>query len=201
VQWGLSMSAAQVKPSRDFGCTDPHTRRLEDFNAVLAVVGRPAVEDLVTFKVRPLDADGPGQQIIMWDDEYALVRAAAGIGPETAKSPWRPFYLVDDEDVLVVYAEHETGLEIVVAGAAIVQAATSAAPYISRFLARIRAVMLDAARRHPERSRRTRLSVEVHVDDRGFPAATVNVEGDFDEVATAAMVNSAGRAAAEALKS
>src|ERR1700692_4235012 len=98
------MSAAQVKPSGDFGRTDPHTNRLADFNAVLAVVGRPAVDDLVTFKVRPLDADGP-DRTIMWSDEYEAVRAAAGIGPETPKSPWLEFYLVDDEgDVLVVYA-------------------------------------------------------------------------------------------------
>jgi hypothetical protein len=192
------MPAAQVKPSGDFGTTDSHAERLTRFNEVLAQAGRPQVQDIVTVKARPVTATGPHDQAKMWGEEYMAAKTAVGIGSQPTH-PIFPYYLVSSDDAtVIVYEEHETGLEIVIAGVTIIDLAVKAAPYVSRFIGRVRGLMPRYDDAHPTSPRRTRFSVEVHADDRGYPVTTVAVEGPFDEAATRRLIAGAGKDAADA---
>ena len=196
------MADAQVRPSPEFGNTDSGEYRLERFNEVLAAAGRSPAQAIVAVKARPITANGPHEQAIIFGEEYQPVLAAEGIGPQP-QHPFLPYWLVADADgAPVVYEEHETGLEIVVAVVTIASGIATvvqvSAPYISRFIGRVRAGMRRMEKKYPGMPERTAFSVEVHADDRGYPVTQAAVEGSFDEAATERLIAAMGNAVADA---
>jgi hypothetical protein len=140
----------------------------------------------------------------MNDPEYEAVRA--WVVPQDA--PQHPaneprFWLVDQEgSVRVVYAEHETGLEIVIAAIgvamSVIQAAPLAVPWITRCIRRIRGEIERGDERYKAgpRDRRVTLSIEVHEDNPGKTITSVSVCGDFDDAALPGIIESGLRGTA-----
>jgi hypothetical protein len=178
------------------GYSDSPARRLEDFNATLRSAGEPSVSSLVAFKVRPLSAKG--RPLYMSDQEYDAVRP--DLVPEHA--PHHPaldprFWLVDrDGDVRVLYAQHETGWELLIAavgaGMTAIQAAPIAVPWLANYIRRMRGEIEreDKRNKRSARDRRVSLSIESYVDERGARITNVDVQGDFDDSALPHLIES-----------
>jgi hypothetical protein len=195
------MPTTQVQPISDMGPGDPAAARLAMINQLLADIDQPPVDDLVTFKLRPLDSVSGAPVYISSGEEYPPIRQ--DLVPDSARrgKGVREFYLVADEpEGRIVYAEHETGLELVLlippTAAAVVQLGQFVAPTLGRWMKRMR----KALRKGPKPPRRSRMRVDMIRDDRGVALTTVEVEGNFDEAACVAMLPTLIDAGARAMQ-
>jgi hypothetical protein len=190
------VSAADIHATRKFGWNDSPATRLRNYNDVLKQGQEAPMRDMVVFKLRPVTKTG--EESRMDDSEYDAVRAAVVPAP-LGQHPSRRFFLIESDGHRVVYAEHETGLEIVAVAVGAIQAAPIVVGVIKKFVGHIRKPVQEGNRPLADQWRRYELAVEMQKDERGAVIARIPVNGDFDDVAFARRFESTVRATAKAL--
>jgi hypothetical protein len=180
------------------GHSDSPRKRLQDLNATLEAAGERPAKTCLALKLRPILADGrPGY---MDPAEYEGLRAE--IVP--ADAPGNPeaegrFWLVERDAVRLVYAEHETGLELLLDPAVDVARevlVVLVAGWVARCARLVRARIRGAAEKPgPRGERRHALAVEIHAGKRAGVVVRVPLEGEFNSTTLVSPVERGLRAA------
>lgn len=190
------MPAADIHATSELGYNDPPDIRLHNYNDVLKQAHETPMRDMVVFKLRPLTK--AGHESRMDDSEYDAVRAEMVPTP-LAQHRYRKFFLVESEGHRFVYAEHETGLEIIAVALGAIQAAPIVVGVIKKFVRHIRKQVEVGNCGLADEWKRHEFAVEIQKNERGAMIARIPVSGDFDDAAFARRFERTVRATAKAL--